>query len=331
MYKKRLREWGVRKNIRSTEAWEVASGQQTSRNLEFWPDSRSSDYKDRMARHLSRRCKHGLVPGVPSTRGGRACPQCRSSALRPASEQQEQQAFAGLALAVTATTTPAYISKGLASVEMGLHYAEIFLQFQLASDAHQSKWSSAPDTLKHVQFAVLFDEGLEKLVRGSYHNNDNNSSRQVGPPLHQEQLPMQAFADIDRAFALLRNLIGEDHPYAYDTLVSSMALCKKYPASELCFKICRMLAKHCQQLSLVVLGTSHPINPCFAADVGLVEHGEASDFVMFLQGTRTMCVKYGIQPPTDSMCPPWSTWSTWLGGGGAACSGSVMKVSSQGS
>lgn len=299
MYKKRLREWGVRKNIRSAEAWEVASGQQTSPSLEFWPDSRSSDYKDRIARHL-RRCKHGV-----STRG-RSCPQCR--ALRPKAEHMQEQASSALvgALAVTAAaTTPAYTSKGLASVEMGLYYADIF--FKVATDAQRSKWCSAPDTPKHVQFAVLFDQSLEKLVlRNNNNNNNNASSRQVEPPkvrLQEQQLPMEAFADIDRAFDLLRDLIGEDHPHAYHTLVNSMALCKTYPASELCFRVCRMLAKHCQQLSLVVLGTSHPINPLFAADVGLVEHGEASDFGMFLEGTRTMCVKYCIETPTGS-----STW-----------------------
>lgn len=302
MYKKKLREWGVRKNIRSTEAWQVASAQPTSRDLEFWPDSRSSDYKDRIARHL-KRCKHG----VPTR--GRSCPQCR--ALRPACEQQELEVSSASvgALAVTAAPrTPAYASKGLASVELGLYYADIF--FKVATDAQRSKWCSAPDTLKHVQFAVLFDQSLQKLVLRNSSSSSNNASSsreqaEVPPKVHRqpEQLSLQAFADIDRAFDLLRGLIGEDHPYAYHTLVNSMALCKTYPASELCFKVCRMLARHCQQLSLVVLGASHPINPLFAADVGLVEHGEAGDFGMFLEGTRTMCVKYGIEAPTGS-----STW-----------------------
>lgn len=248
MYKKRLRDWGVRKNIKSGEAWKVASGQ--SHNLGFWPDSRSSDYNQRIARHL-RRCKHGV------STSGRSCPQCR--------------AHRGVSVALTVTAMPAYTSKGLANVEMGLYYAEIF--FQAATDSKLSEWCSAPGTLKNLKFEVLFDQSLAKLAR------------------HSEV--KQAFADIDCAFDLLRSLIKADHPYAYHTLVNSMALCKTYPASEICFQVCRMLARQCQQLSFVILGTSHPIHPLFVADLGMVEHGEASDFAMFLQGTRSMCVKYG--------------------------------------
>lgn len=185
-------------------------------------------------------------------------------------------------------TTPAYTSKGLANVEMGLYYAEIF--FQAAGDSKLSEWCSAPGTLKNLKFEMLFDQSLAKLARPSFGHEDLDAE---GAAAAAMVVPQECFADIDRAFDLLKSLIEADHPYAYHTLVSSMALCKKYPASDICFQVCRMLARQCQQLSVVILGACHPIHPLFAADLGMVEYGEASDFAMFLQGTRSMCVKYG--------------------------------------
>lgn len=256
LYKKKLRDWGIRKNIRAGEALQVASGQ--AHNLRFWPAERSSDYNLRIARHLGHLGKC-LQSHAAAAHHGRSCIHC--CVLQATS----------LTLNITTTSMPTYTSKGLASVEMGLYYAEIF--FQAASDSKLLQWSSTPATLKHLEFEVLFTHGLKNLVRNS------NVER--------------AFADIDRAFDLLKSLIEADHPSAYHTLVNSMALCKAHPESEVCFKVCRMLAKQSQQLGLVILGSSHPIHPCFAADVGMVEHGEAGEFAMFLNGTQSLCVQYG--------------------------------------
>lgn len=250
MYKKKLKDWGIRKNIKADEAFEMAAGH-SNKSIDFWPESRSSDYDLRIARHL-KRCKHGKSIREQS------CTSCRT---------HRDATLASLG------TTPTYSSSALANVEMGLHSARIY--FETASPAKLAQWTYTPAniTLKNEKFMTLFNQSVESL------------SREAGTK--------QAFININRAFDMLHGLMKEDHPAVYHMMVNSMALCKSYPSSELCFKVCRMFAKYCQQLSLVVLGTAHPINPCFTADVGMVEFGEVGDFVLFLRGSTDMCIKYG--------------------------------------
>lgn len=248
MYKVRLKDWGIRKNIKANEALKVASGH--NENLGFWPEARSSNYDHRIARHL-RNCKHG------KNIREQFCQSCRA---------------AQSASMVLDITTPAYLSKALANVEMGLYYAECYFQAEGASRLRTVQWFCTPFASQNDTFMTLFATGLENLSRN-----------------HGVE---QAFADINRSFDYLKGLIEADHPSVYHNLVRRIASCKAYPGSDVCLSVCRMLARYCQQLSLVVHGTNHPINRCFAADLGMVEFGELGDFEVFLEGTRMLCGKY---------------------------------------
>lgn len=260
MYKKKLKDWGVRKNIKADEALEVASGH-NDKSIEFWPESRRSDYGLRIARHL-KRCKHGKSIREQS------CDICR--ALRDG-------------FVASLGTTPAYTTSALANVEMGLYAARIY--FETASPAKLVQWTYTPAhiALRNEKFMKLFDQSVKDLARSA--------------------ATKQSFTNINRAFDMLQGLMKEDHPSVYHTMVNSMALCKSYPSSEICFRVCQMFAKYCQQLALVVLGVAHPINPCFTADIGMVESGDPGDLTLFLRGSTDMCIQYGavykpgMEPP----------------------------------
>lgn len=283
MYKKKFKEWGTRKNIKADEAVQVAAAAAaaatTSTTAAFWPEARRSTYHLRIARHL-KRSKPAPSPDATTTsprdRSGTpsGTPSGASVSLSAPSPEQEQS--------VTVWKMPAYDSTALANVEMGLHWAEQYFRASLASDTTQTRWFSVPAAqslaLDTDSFAHLFDRSVGSLA-----------ARHTGAVAVDA-----AFGDLNRAFAGLQTLLQADHPTVYHMLVSKIAACKRgaYADSAVCICVCRMLARHCLQLSLVVHGPRHPINKCFVADLGLLQSGEAAHFDMFLAGTRRICAQY---------------------------------------
>lgn len=248
MYKARLKDWGVRKNIKADEAFKVAAGH--TKALGFWPESRSTNYDHRIARHL-RTCRHNKDARE------RLCRRCRTL---------------NWTAVVLNSTTPAYPSKALGYVEMGLYYSEAYFQGVTTSQPQTARWFYKSFALETDKFTTLFSRGIENLA-------------------HSLDTP-QAFADINRSFDHLKGIFEANHPSVFHNLVRKLAACKMYPESDICLKVCQILAKYCQQLSLVIYGESHPLTPILAADVGLVEYGDAGHFELFLQGTRILTGKY---------------------------------------
>lgn len=199
--KRRIKEWGIRKNIKADEACDLASGQKTE-CVEFWLESRRSNYHIRIARHL-KKGKHATTKPVCE----RPCPR-GSRGPQPALFSNQVDV-----LVLSARTTSAYSSNALGSVELGLHYTEIWFQAGCDATRRRDDWHDKPTTAgidTEDQFTMLFSRGFEK-------------------PRPQRRGPSRCVA------------------------------CS--------------LARHCQQLSLVIHGAGHPIQPCLTADIGMVEYG----------------------------------------------------------
>lgn len=89
------------------------------------------------------------------------------------------------------------------------------------------------------RFFPLFIGGLESLSR--------------------DQEPHKAFSEIREASKHLKRLITLDDPGVYHRLVLRLCSFERYPHSDVCFEVCRLLARCLGAMNLEVHGPSHPL------------------------------------------------------------------------
>lgn len=161
----------------------------------------------------------------------------------------------------------------LENMEKTLYNAEVYVQFTMNPNR---KWlASRAELGEDDRFFPLFIGGLESLSRD-----------------HQAQ---KAFADISKAFAHLKGLITLDDPAIYHRLVARFSSFEKYPQSEICFKVCRLLTRCLGAMYLETHGPSHPLNCVWSSHIEVLEsRPEPGLFDYYLESFRTLGQKlYG--------------------------------------
>lgn len=161
-------------------------------------------------------------------------------------------------------------------VEQALYYSDIYLERLTCT--RSSTWVTRPSSLgDHEDFFDLYTEGLSDL------------SRHLQPNL--------AFGKINKAFDHLKGLLLADHPFIYYRIAGKLASCRTFPASQVCFRVCRLLAVYCLQLSHLLHGTAHPLNHWWMAFIKFMDSGELGHFDYFLENTRILASKYVVRVP----------------------------------
>lgn len=155
----------------------------------------------------------------------------------------------------------------LETFEKTLYDAEVWVHFTIG---RRTTWPASRAELgEDDSFFPLFIGGLENLSR--------------------DHEPHRAFADIGKAFEHLKGLVILDDPPTYHRLVSRFSSFEKYPQSDICFKICRLLTRCLGAMYLETHGPSHPLNSVWSSHIEMLEsRPDPGLFDHYLESLRTM-------------------------------------------
>lgn len=155
----------------------------------------------------------------------------------------------------------------LETFEKTLYDAEVWVHFTIG---RSTTWPASRAELgEDDRFFPLFIGGLENLSR--------------------DHEPHRAFADIGKAFEHLKGLVILDDPPTYHRLVSRFSSFEKYPQSDICFKICRLLTRCLGAMCLETHGPSHPLNSVWSSHIEMMgSRPEPGLFDHYLESLRRM-------------------------------------------
>lgn len=161
----------------------------------------------------------------------------------------------------------------LENFEKTLYDAEVYLQFTM--NRGRTWLASRAELGEDDRFFPLFIGGLEDLSR--------------------DHEPHRAFADIRKAFEHLTGLVALDDAAIYHRLVARFSSFEKYPQSDICFKVCRLLTRCLTAMYLETYGPSHPLNCVWSSHIEVLEsRPEPGLFDHYLESFRTLGQKlYG--------------------------------------
>ncbi|PSR80345.1 hypothetical protein BD289DRAFT_69425 [Coniella lustricola] len=155
--------------------------------------------------------------------------------------------------------------------EKAFYSADVYLA--KVAEARHSDWFTKPPALEFGEhFFDLFVQGMENLSRNL--------------------CPQETFTTLNNAFENLKGLIATDHPMIYYRIASRVASCKVYPSSEICTKLCRLLADYCFQMTRVIHGDNHPLAFWWAVQIRVLESGDLSLLDNFLEVSRMVSGKH---------------------------------------
>lgn len=161
----------------------------------------------------------------------------------------------------------------LENFEKTLYDAEVYLQFTM--NRGRTWLASRAELGEDDRFFPLFIGGLEDLSR--------------------DHEPHRAFADIRKAFEHLTGLVALDDAAIYHRLVARFSSFEKYPQSDICFKVCRLLTRCLTAMYRETHGPSHPLNCVWSSHIEVLEsRPEPGLFDHYLESFRTLGQKlYG--------------------------------------
>lgn len=155
--------------------------------------------------------------------------------------------------------------------EKAFYSADVYLS--KVAEVRHSEWFTKPPALEFGEhFFDLFVQGMEDLS----HNFR----------------PQEAFKTLNDAFENLKGLISTDHPMIYYRIASRIASCKVYPSSEICTKLCRLLADYCFQMTRVIHGDNHPLAFWWIVQIRVLESGDLNLLENFLEVSRMLSGKH---------------------------------------
>lgn len=167
----------------------------------------------------------------------------------------------------------------LENFERTLFDVNVYVQFTI--NPSRTWLASRVELGEHDRFFPLFISDLEDL------SNDHE--------------PHRAFVDINKAFGHLKGLVTLDDAAIYHRLVARFSSFEKYPQSEICFEVCRLLIRYLQGMYLEIHGPSHPLNYVWSSHVEMLEsRPEPGLFYHYLETFRTVGQKlYGNRDSLD--------------------------------
>ncbi|KAF3760000.1 hypothetical protein M406DRAFT_335212 [Cryphonectria parasitica EP155] len=269
MYKYRFKKWNVRKNFTKQEALDLAARQDHSSG--FWPETRGQRYRQRIVRHLRQK---DADEGIVRPRGGRRTGKNRTQQQqqqRQRPQRQDQQQDLASVIVLPGRINPPDVFQAF---ERAFYHADIYLEN--VSGRRHSRWFTRPPALEFGEgFFDLFVQGMEDLTRG----------------IHTQEV----FSALNSAFDSLKGLISTDHPLIYYRIASRVASCKVYPSSDVCIKLCRLLADYCLNMTRVLHGDSHPLTFWWMLQIMVLDSGDPSALEDFLEISRMQSGKHLVQ------------------------------------
>lgn len=147
----------------------------------------------------------------------------------------------------------------LEKVEAAIYYLRIYINGSRTDKTET--WFKVENFFEEQgAFSNLFCKGLERLSR-----NDR---------------PLQAFEDINRAFDQLKQMVMRDHPLVCIKLMIAAATFARFPKSEICWQICRLLFDHIRKLTLIIHGPNHPLNHIWNDTLRLASGSDPGSLVL---------------------------------------------------
>lgn len=133
----------------------------------------------------------------------------------------------------------------LERLEKTLYDTEAYIHFTI--DPRRTWLVSREELGDDDRFFPLFIEGLEALSRDHEHH--------------------KAFSEIREASKHLKGLITLDDPAVYHRLVLRLSSFERYPQSDICFQVCRLLARCLGAMNLEIHGPSHPLTSIWSSHI----------------------------------------------------------------